>query len=122
MAATTFYTGQAERITVTHKDAAGVAIPHASIVDVRYILRHENGDSLKRFRKVAPSDWVALTQEVAAGAYTLEIEEKDSKEWMAGKVFLEWFIKIDDATFVDDYKPMGVYHLLNVVKTNYSEE
>ena len=41
---------------------------------------------------------------------------------MAGKVFLEWFIKIDDATFVDDYKPMGVYHLLNVVKTNYSEE
>jgi len=122
MAATNFYTGQAERITVTHKDANGTAIPHASILDVRYILRHENGDSLAKYRKVAPSDWTELTTEAAAGAYTLEIEEKDSKEWMAGKVYLEWYIKIDDSDFVDDYKPMGVYELLNVFKTNYSEQ
>lgn len=122
MAATTLYQGMAERVTVTHKDANGTAIPHASISDVRYILRAENGDSVKKFRKVAPSDWTALTEEAAAGAYTLEIEEKESKEFPEGKLYLEWFIKIVDADFVDDYKPMGVYHLFNVEETNYAEE
>jgi hypothetical protein len=122
MAATTYYTGQADRISVTHKDANGTAIPHASIVDVRYILRHENGDSLKKFRKTAPADWTALTTETDAGKYTLEIEEKDSKNWKKGKVYLEWFIKIDNADFADDYKPMGVYHLLNIEETNYAGE
>lgn len=122
MAATTFYQGQAERVTVTHKDANGTAIPHASINDVRYILRHENGDSLKKFRKNAPSDWTALTTEAAAGEYTLEIEEKDSKEWPEGKIYLEWHIKIDNANFIDDYKPMGVYELFNMTATNYAEE
>jgi hypothetical protein len=122
MAATTLYQGMAERVTVTHKDANGSAIPHASIADVRYILRAENGDSLKRYRKTAPSAWTALTEELAAGAYTLEIEEKDSKEFPAGKCYLEWFIKIVDADFVDDYKPMGVYHLFNIEETNYAEE
>lgn len=122
MAATTFYTGQAERVTITHKDSVGTAIPHASIEEVRYILRHQNGDSLKRFKKSAPADWNSLTTEVDAGKYTLEVEEKDSKDWESGKVYLEWFIKITNASFVDGYKPMGVYHLWNVEKTNYSEE
>lgn len=122
MAATTFYTGQAERVTVTHKDANGTAIPHVSLNDVRYILRHENGDSLKRFRKTAPSDWFELTTESGAGQYTFEVEEKETKEWPEGKVYFEWFVKIDNADFVDDYKPMGVYHLWNVERTNYAEE
>jgi hypothetical protein len=122
MAATTLYQGMSERVTVTHKDVNGAAIPHASIADVRYILRAENGDSLKRYRKTAPSDWTALTEEASAGAYTLEIEEKDSKEFPSGKCYLEWFIKIIDADFVDDYKPMGVYHLFNIEETNYAEE
>jgi hypothetical protein len=121
MAATTFYQGMAERVTVTHKDANGTAIPHASINDVRYILRAENGDSLKKYRKTSPTDWTALTVEAAAGAYTLEITEKDSKEFPEGKCYLEWFIKIDDADFTDDYKPMGVYHLFNIEKTNYAD-
>lgn len=122
MAATTLYQGMAERVTVTHKDVNGTAIPHASIADVRYILRAENGDSLAKYRKVAPTDWTALTQEAAAGAYTLEIQEKDSKDFPEGKCYLEWFIKIVDATFVDDYKPMGVFHLFNIEATNYAEE
>lgn len=122
MAATTFYQGQADRISVTHKDANGTAIPHASLNDVRYILRHENGDSLKKFKKNAPTDWASLTQESDAGKYTLEIEEKESKTWPKGMIYLEWFIKVDDATFADDYKPMGVYELLIINETSYAKQ
>jgi hypothetical protein len=122
MAAATFYQGQADRISVTHKDANGTAIPHASINDLRYILRHENGDSLKKFRKNAPLDWDRVDTEVDAGKYTFEIEEKDSKNWPPGMVYLEWHIKIDNSDFVDDFKPMGVYELLIIEKTNYAEE
>lgn len=122
MAATTFYTGEALRQTITHKDSAEVAIPHASIDDVRYLIVHEDGQTLLRFRKTLPSDWTALTQEAGDGAYTFEIEEKDSKDWPEGKVYLNWMIKIDDADYVDDKKRQGVYHIFNVVKTNYSQE
>lgn len=122
MAATTFYTGQAERVSVTHKDSAGVAIPHVSLEEVRYILRHQNGDTLKRFKKSAPTDWSSLTQEADAGKYTLEVEESETKTWKKGEVYLEWFIKVTDADFADGYKPMGVYHLWNVEPTNYAEE
>jgi len=122
MAATKLYTGQAERVSITHKDSAGVPIPHSNLEEVRYILRHQLGDSLKKYKKNAPSDWTGLTQEPDAGKYTLEIEEKDSKQWQPGKVYLEWFIKVTDASFIDGYKPMGVFHLWNIEKTNYSEE
>lgn len=122
MAATTFYQGQAERVTITQKDVNGTAIPHASILELRYILRHENGDSLKKFKKTAPTGWNSMTQEAAAGQYTFEIEEKDSKTWPPGMIYLEWFIKIDNSDFVDGYKPMGVYELFIMTESNYAKE
>ena len=122
MAATDFYAGQAVRFSITHKDSTGTAIPHVSLEEVRYILRHENGETLLRYKKTAPSGWKALTTEADAGKYTLEIEEKESKTWTEGLVVLEWFIKVTDADYVDGYKPMGFYELYNVKETNYAKE
>jgi len=119
MAATTLYTGQAELVTVSHVDSVSVAIPHASIDEVRYILEHENGDTLLKFRKTAPTDWDAVTTEAGDGVFSFEVQEKHSKDWPAGKVYLTWHINITDADFVDGYKPMGKTHLFNVEVVNY---
>jgi len=120
--AVTFYQGQSELVTITFLDTAGTAIPHASLDDVRVILKHANGETLGKWRKVSPSSWTALDQQAGAGVYTLEVTESMGKNWPIGKVYLEWQLQITDADFVDKYKPMGVYHLFDVVATNYAKE
>lgn len=120
--ATTFYNGQSELVTVEIKDNGGVAIPHASLDDVRIVLRHSNGMTLAKWRKVAPTSWAALTQLAGAGRYSFEVTEKMGKDWPVGKVFMEWQIQVTDSNFVDKHRPMGEYHLFNVQPTNYSKE
>ncbi len=121
MAASTIYTGQADLVTINVTDSSGVAIPHASIDDIRVMLEHENGDTLLKFRKVEPTDWPAITTESGDGVFTFEIQEKDSKTWPKGKVHCVTQLTITDADFVDGYKPMDKQHILNVEVVNYSE-
>ena len=120
--ASTFYTGQSELVTITISDSGGVAIPHASLDDVRIVLRHANGMTLAKWRKTAPTTWDTLTALAGAGQFTFEVTEPMGKEWAAGKVYMEWQIQITDAAFVDKYRPMGSVHLFNVERTNYAEE
>jgi len=118
--ATTIYTGQSELVTVTHNDVNDVAIPHASIEDVRYILEDERGNVLLKFRKTSPSDWDEVTTEAGDGVFSFEVQEKHSKVWTKGKVYLVWQVKLTDADFVDGYKPMGKVHLFNVEEVKYA--
>jgi len=119
---TDFYNGQSELVTVTFSDNAGVAIPHATLDDVRIVLRHANGQTLGKWRKVSPTDWTALNTLAGAGVYSFEVTEKAGKDWPIGKVYMEWQLQITDADFVDKYKPMGAVHLFNVIATNYANE
>jgi hypothetical protein len=119
---TDFYNGQSELVTITFRDNTGTAIPHATLDDVRVVLRHQNGATLHKWRKVSPSAWTALTDLAGAGQYTFEITEAMGKEWPVGKVFMEWQLQITEAAFVDKYRPMGSEHLFNVVATNYAKE
>jgi len=121
-ALSTFYTGQNDLVTITFKDSAGVVIPHASLEDVRWVFKHSNGDTLIKCRKVAPSGWDALTTHSDDGKYTFVILEEMGKNWPKGEVYLEWWLKITDSDFTDGYKPSGVIHYYDVVKTNYSDE
>lgn len=122
--ATTFYPGSSELVTVQHKDSASVAIPHASIIEARYILRNEQGETLMKYRLTTPNatDWERLTAHADDGKFTFIITEQQGKDWKKGKVYLETWIKVTDADLVEGFKPMSEYHLFNVSETNYAAE
>ena len=118
----TLYTGESDLVKIQHEDNAGVAIPFASINDVRYIVKDANGNTLLKFKENAPTGWKAATPTANPGEYQLQILEDETKDWNAGKVFLEWFINIDDAMLTDGYKTMGEVYLYDVIKSNYSQQ
>ena len=118
----TLYTGESDLITIPHTDSAGVAIPFASINDVRYIIKDNLGNTLLKFKENAPTGWGEATQTANPGEYTIKVLESDSKDWNAGKVFLEWYINIDDVDLPLGYKTMGEVYLYDVIKSNYSKE
>ena len=118
----TIYTGESDLVKIQHEDNAGVAIPFASINDVRYIVKDANGNTLLKFKENAPTGWKAAKQTANPGEYQLEILEDETKDWNDGKVFLEWFINIDDAMLTDGYKTMGEVYLYDVIKSNYSQQ
>ncbi len=118
----TLYTGESDLVKIQHEDNAGVAIPFASINDVRYIVKDANGNTLLKFKENAPTGWKAATPTANPGEYQLQILEDETKDWNAGKVFLEWFINIDDAVLTDGYKTMGEVYLYDVIKSNYSQQ
>ena len=118
----TLYTGESDVITIPHTDNAGVAIPFASINDVRYIIKYYQGETLLKYKENAPSGWKVATPTANPGEYQLIVLESDSKDWNAGKVYLEWYINIDDAVLTAGYKTMGEVYLYDVIKSNYSEQ
>ena len=118
----TIYTGESDLVKIQHEDNAGVAIPFASINDVRYIVKDANGNTLLKFKENAPTGWKAATPTANPGEYQLQILEDETKDWNDGKVFLEWFINIDDAVLTDGYKTMGEVYLYDVIKSNYSQQ
>ena len=118
----TLYTGESDLVKIQHEDNAGVAIPFASINDVRYIVKDANGNTLLKFKENAPTGWKAATPTANPGEYQLQILEDETKDWNDGKVFLEWFINIDDAVLTDGYKTMGEVYLYDVIKSNYSQQ
>jgi len=118
----TLYTGESDLITIPHTDSAGVAIPFASINDVRYIIKDNLGNTLLKFKENAPTGWGEATQTANPGEYTIKVLESDSKDWNAGKVFIEWYINIDDVDLPLGYKTMGEVYLYDVIKSNYSKE
>jgi len=119
----TIYTGESDVITIPHTDSAGVAIPFAAINDVRYIIKDGSGNTLMKFKENAPTGWGVATPSVTIqGQYAIQILESDSKDWNAGKVYLEWYINIDDAVLTDGYKTMGQVYLYDVIKSNYSNQ
>jgi len=118
----TIYTGESDLVKIQHEDNAGVAIPFASINDVRYIVKDANGNTLLKFKENAPTGWKSATPTANPGEYQLQILEDETKDWNAGKVFLEWFINIDDAVLTDGYKTMGEVYLYDVIKSNYSQQ
>jgi len=118
----TIYTGESDVVTIPHTDSAGVAIPFASINDVRYIVKDANGNTLLKFKENAPTGWKAATRTATDGEFIIQILEDETKDWNAGKVYLEWYINIDDATLTDGYKTMGEVYLYDVIKSNYSEQ
>ena len=120
MAASTFYAGSSELVTVVHKDSAGVAIPHSTITEARYILKNDQGDTLLKYALSSPAGWKTLTADSAAGTFTFIIQEPDGKDWIKGKVFLETWIKITDSAMTEGFKPMNQVHIFNVSETNYS--
>ena len=118
----TLYTGESDLVKIQHEDNAGVAIPFASINDVRYIVKDANGNTLLKFKENAPTGWKAATPTANPGEYQLQILEDETKDWNDGKVFLEWFINNDDAVLTDGYKTMGEVYLYDVIKSNYSQQ
>tara|TARA_R110000822_G_scaffold99221_5_gene224010 strand:+ start:388 stop:765 length:378 start_codon:yes stop_codon:yes gene_type:complete len=118
----TIYTGESDVITIQHKDSAGVAIPFASINDVRYIIKDQSGTTLLKFKENAPIGWEAATPTANPGEYTLKVLESDTKSWLSGKVYIEWFINVDDTILTDGYKTMSQVYLYSVIKSNYSEQ
>ena len=116
------YTGESDVVTIPHKDSAGVAIPFSTINDVRYIIKDANGNTLLKFKENAPTGWRAATPTTNAGEYILKVLEDDTKTWNAGKVYLEWYINIDDTVLTDGYKTMGQVYLYDVIKSNYSQQ
>ncbi len=118
----TIYTGESDLVKIQHEDNAGVAIPFASINDVRYIVKDANGNTLLKFKENAPTGWKAATPTANPGEYQLQILEDETKDWNAGKVYLEWYINIDDTVLTAGYKTMGEVYLYDVIKSNYSEQ
>ena len=118
----TLYTGESDLVKIQHEDNAGVAIPFASINDVRYIVKDANGNTLLKFKENAPTGWKAATPTANPGEYQLQILEDETKDWNAGKVYLEWYINIDDTVLTAGYKTMGEVYLYDVIKSNYSEQ
>ena len=118
----TLYTGESDVVTIPHEDANGVAIPFSSINDVRYIIKDSSGNTLLKFKENAPAGWREATATANPGEYQIKVLESDTKTWNAGKVFLEWFINIDDAVLTDGYKTMGEVYLYDVIKSNYSQQ
>jgi hypothetical protein len=118
----TLYTGESDLITIPHTDSAGAAIPFANINDVRYIIKDNLGNTLLKFKENAPTGWGEATPTATQGEYTIKVLESDSKDWNSGKVYLEWYINIDDAVLTDGYKTMGEVYLYDVIKSNYSKE
>jgi len=118
----TIYTGESDLVKIQHEDNAGVAIPFASINDVRYIVKDANGNTLLKFKENAPTGWNAATPTANPGEYQLQILEDETKDWNAGKVYLEWYINIDDTVLTAGYKTMGEVYLYDVIKSNYSEQ
>jgi len=118
----TIYTGESDLVKIQHEDNAGVAIPFASINDVRYIVKDANGNTLLKFKENAPTGWKSATPTANPGEYQLQILEDETKDWNAGKVYLEWYINIDDTVLTAGYKTMGEVYLYDVIKSNYSEQ
>ena len=119
----TIYTGESDVVTIPHTDSAGVAIPFTSINDVRYIIKDGSGNTLMKFKENAPTGWgVATPSATIQGQYAIQILESDTKDWNAGKVYLEWYINIDDSVLTEGYKTMGEVFLYNVIKSNYSNQ
>ena len=118
----TLYTGESDVITIEHTDSADVAIPFAAINDVRYIIKDGSGNTLMKFKENAPTGWGVATPTANPGEYQIQILESDSKTWNAGKVYLEWYINIDDSVLTAGYKTMGEVYLYDVIKSNYSKQ
>jgi hypothetical protein len=118
----TLYTGESDVITIPHTDNAGVAIPFSSINDVRYIIKYYQGETLLKYKENAPSGWKAATATANPGEYQLIVLEEETKDWNAGKVYLEWYINIDDAVLTAGYKTMGEVYLYDVLESNYSKQ
>ena len=118
----TIYTGESDLVKIQHEDNAGVAIPFASINDVRYIVKDANGNTLLKFKENAPTGWKSATPTANPGEYQLQILEDETKDWNAGKVYLEWYINIDDTVLTAGYKTMGEVYLYDVIKSNYSQQ
>tara|TARA_R110002167_G_scaffold266011_1_gene472718 strand:+ start:1150 stop:1536 length:387 start_codon:yes stop_codon:yes gene_type:complete len=119
----TIYAGESDVITIPHTASDGTtAIPFADINDVRYIIKDSQGTTLLKFKENNPISWEAATRTANPGEFTIKILGSQTKTWQAGKVFLEWFINIDDTVLTaHGYSTMGQVYLYDVKASNYSE-
>lgn len=97
------YRGESRRRTI-RIEGDGVAIPHASIADVRVILVDKNTKTiLAKYSKVVTAGYVQLTQEAAAGEYSFDITTTQSVLFPVGTMLIEVYRKYTSPSISGGY-------------------